>query len=569
MADNLLFSLVKSISVIGISAYLLALEANFFQKLIIDSKDQTKIKNQFLLAILFGFLSLLGTYLGIYTHGAYANIRAVGAVIGGLLGGPIVGVIAGLIGGLHRYYLGGFTALACALATTLAGLISGAIYKDRSLRKISLKEGFLLGVGLEILEMALVLILSNPYARAYELVKIISVPMILSNALGVAFFIYILHKDLEKKEKVKALQAYKALEIANQSLAYLQEGLNYESARETAKIILQVTDLSAVAITNRKEVLAHCGKEQYHHRPQEEIITQATKEALNQGQLKIISTKEEIGCPVDECTLKGAVIAPLTKGVEKKVIGTLKLYKTEEGSINGLDIELAWGIANLLSTQLHLSSLKQQAKLATEAELKALQAQVRPHFLFNSLNTISSFCRTDPKRARELIMKLAKFLRKTLNQSCQMISLAQELEFVHYYIDIEEARFEEKLKVELEISEDLTDYQLPSFILQPLVENAIKHGISPKVGPGQVKILAKKEEDLLLQVIDDGVGIKEDPGNLLEMDSTSDQIGLSNVNQRIKKIYGTEYGLMINSKLGQGTTVTINLPQVGKEDIDE
>ena len=556
--NNLLFTLIKSMSVIAVAAYLLGLETNLFNKLF---NQRPKWQTKAFLVIFFGILSLSGTYLGIEIQGAYANIRAIGAVIAGLLGGPIVGTLAGLIGGLHRFLLGGYTAFACALSTVLAGLIGGIVYKYRPLNRIGLREGFSVGVIVEVLEMSFVLILSNPYSEALALVKTIALPMILSNALGIVLFIDILQKSFRKKEEAKARQAHKALKIANNSLCYLSEGLNYGSAAETAKIILEITNVAAVAITDRHEVLAHCGAGEDHHQAGGNILTDATKAALATGELNIFSTANEVGCPVEACPLGSAVVVPLKQNEE--VIGALKLYKRAEQGITDVDIVLARGIGELLSTQLYLSRLKKEAQLTTEAEFKALQAQIHPHFLFNSLNTIVSFCRTDPEQARKLLMRLSKFFRKTLTQNSKIVTLKQELDYMHDYITIEKARYGDKLDVEIDIPEQLLDYKVPSFTLQPIVENAIKHGLAPQAQAGKVAIEAEVvDSNLIIEIIDDGVGIAEDKlEDILEVGSGQNVgIGLSNVDQRLEKIYGNDYGVEIKSRLNNGTKVIITLP---------
>jgi len=555
---SLLFDLIKNMAVIAVAAQLLIMETDIFSQVI---NRRAKLKSKIFLIIFFGLLSILGTYLGIYIHDAYANIRAIGAVVGGLLGGPLVGLLAGLIGGLHRYFLGGFTAFACALSTTLAGLIGGIIYYYRPFDKISLSMAFLLGVMIEVLEMGLVLILSHPYGQAYELVRIIALPMILSNSLGITLFINVLHNSMKKGQELMALQSYKALKIANKSIGYLKEGLNYSSALEASKIILEISGVAAVSITDRKKVLAHYGLGMDHHQAGEQIMTKATKKVLLEGHLKVATNKQKLGCPVKDCNLKSAVIAPLKRRDE--VIGALKLYKSEESSITEVDIELARGISELLSTQLHISSLEKEAQLSTQAELKALQSQVHPHFLFNALNTIISFCRTDPMVARNLLVKLSKFFRHTLKENHSLIRLEKELEYTSYYVEIEKARFGSNLEVEIDIPKQLLGCQVPSFVLQPIVENAIKHGLSSKVGLGKVLVKARdKDEILVLEIIDNGVGIPDKYLNcVIEAGyGKGCGIGLSNVKQRIQKIYGTEYGLEISSRQQEWTRVRIQIP---------
>ncbi len=557
----LLFDLIKSTAIVAVAAELLLSETNLFPQLI---KRRTNPKSKFFLIIFFGLLSLSGTYLGVYVHGAYANIRAIGAVVGGLLGGPLIGVGAGLIGGLHRYSLGGFTATACAISTILAGLLGGAVYLYRPFNKISLMTSFLLAAIIEVIEMTIVLYFSYPYAQAYELVRIIALPMIFTNALGITLFINILKNSLKRGEGLMALQSYKTLKIANQSLTHMKNGLNYTSALKTAQMILDITEVAAVSITDREKILAHCGLEKDHHQSGKEILTKATMDALTKGKLVVINNKEDIGCPAKDCSLNAAVIAPLNK--KKEVIGLLKLYKSKAARITDVDIELARGISELLSTQLHMSSLEKQAQLTTKAELKALRAQVNPHFLFNALNTIISFCRTSPNMAKELLIKLSKFFRQSLKENKEIISLFKEIEYTSNYIEIEKARFGPNLKINLDIPSQLLDYQVPSFVLQPIVENSIKHGVSSKPGVGIVAVkVITRGKYLMIEVEDNGIGMADEYLNYVSEVGYGDGcgIGLSNVKQRIQKMYGTEYGLEVESQKNQGTIVRIKLPLKG------
>jgi LytS/YehU family sensor histidine kinase len=546
-------------SVIAVFAYLLS-RTEIFKKIIYE-RSSWKIK--LFLITFFGTLSALGTYLGVYLFDAYANIRAIGAVVAGLLGGPVVGLGAGLIGGLHRYALGGFTAFACAVGTTTSGLLAGLVRKYRPFNKIDAKYAFYLGILIEIIEMGYVLFLSHPFVAAQKLVKVIAIPMILNNALGISIFINILQSTRGEEEKVRALQSQKALEIANRTLPHLREGLNYKSAARAAETILNMTDIKAVSITNRKEVLAHKGLAEDHHQAGEEILTKATKEAIETGQISLAKDRVSIGCPVPGCELASAIMVPLK--FEEEIIGTLKFYKDVENSINEVDVELANGVANLLSTQIKIARLEREAQLATQAELKALQAQIHPHFLFNALNTIISFCRTDPDKARNLLIKLSHFFRKTLKENNKMIKLEAELEHIDNYVAIEKARFGEELQIKKDVAEKFLELKLPGFILQPLVENAIKHGISPKVGGGKVEIKVQNghKEEIEIIVKDDGVGIEKDYLDkiLEEGVGQGTGIGLANVNSRLEKIYGDDYGLKLSSQSGVGTEVKVVIPE--------
>lgn len=194
--------------------------------------------------------------------------------------------------------------------------------------------------------------------------------------------------------------------------------------------------------------------------------------------------------------------------------------------------------------------------LATAAQLAALRAQINPHFFFNSLNSIAQLISTDPEKAEACVERLAEIFRYMLRRSEQeFVSLAEELEMAEAYLEIEKARFGEALRVTRDIEPSATAITMPGLLLQPLVENAVKHGISRKVGGGELSIVAHVAgSDLVLQVRDTGGGmgdtnVANGPG-----------VGLRNVRDRLVKHYGPEYAPRVESAQGSGTTVTIRIP---------
>lgn len=211
-----------------------------------------------------------------------------------------------------------------------------------------------------------------------------------------------------------------------------------------------------------------------------------------------------------------------------------------------------------VKTLLHL---KKSVNQAIHAEMAFLQAQIKPHFLYNALNTIVSFCWTDPEKAGDLLLDLSNYLRGSFNFSNMdnFVSIEKELDFVRSYMMIEKARFEEKINFEYDILVPL-DFMVPTLILQPIVENAVKHGILPKINGGTVKIsITHQLEFILIKVEDDGIGI--DPKKLttlLTEDFSSKSVGLKNINQRMKSLYG--YGIDIISVIETGTIVSIKIP---------
>lgn len=206
--------------------------------------------------------------------------------------------------------------------------------------------------------------------------------------------------------------------------------------------------------------------------------------------------------------------------------------------------------------------LESKERLLVQARLAALSSQINPHFLFNTLNTVSSLIRTNPEQARMVVSKLSRILRRLLRKSDNFAPLREEVAFIEDYLSIEMARFGEKLRFEKEIGEATLDCQVPSMILQPIIENSIKHGLAPRVEGGTVKLLARLENGgdrrrLVLTVADDGVGIDETRlSSILEHPG----IGVSNVNERLQVLFGSAYRLSVTSQTGEGTRTTIEIP---------
>jgi len=550
---ELLFTLFKSMSVIVTFAYVLSRLSSVKH---IFTDNFNKYEKIFLTAF-FAVLSMIGTFLGIMIMDAYANIRAIGALMAGLLGGPVVGIAAGLIAGLHRFSLGGFTALACAVGTTTSGLIGGLFYKKYRSNEINFKNGFLIGAFALTIEMIIVIVFSRPLTQALELVGIIAIPMILSNSLGIAIFISILNKVKEDNQKIRALQAEKVLSIADRSLPLLQNGIDQNAAAAIIKMIKKESQVDAVSITNKEKVLAFTGTGEDHHLAGEKIKTEASRRAIEQKKTILIDNKKDINCNHQNCQLTDAVITPLK--IEDSIYGLLKLYRCKQ-KITVLDIKLAEGISNLLATQIKLAKLSKQAELKSEAELKALQAQINPHFLFNSLNAIAASCRTKPKEARKLLIKLAGIFRRTLKRDVYQITLAEEMEFCQDYLDIEKARLDKRLQVEWKIPSDLKETIIPPFIIQPLIENSIKHGIYPQENGGKIIISAQRlDEKLKIIIEDNGPGITAEKIAEIE-NGNNERIGINNIKERLHSVYGSNAEFKIKANKNRGTKNIISIP---------
>lgn len=204
--------------------------------------------------------------------------------------------------------------------------------------------------------------------------------------------------------------------------------------------------------------------------------------------------------------------------------------------------------------------LEEQERLLVEARLAALTSQINPHFLFNTLNSVSSLIRTDPNQARIMVVRLSTILRRLLRKHENFSPLRDELSFIEDYLSIEMVRFGDKLRFETDVARDTLDMLVPSMMLQPLVENSIKHGLSSKVQGGTIRIRTHRSESRLhLLVEDDGIGISEAKlATLLHHPG----IGVSNVNERLKVLFGNEYRMWIDSRPGEGTRIQIEVPEL-------
>ena len=233
----------------------------------------------------------------------------------------------------------------------------------------------------------------------------------------------------------------------------------------------------------------------------------------------------------------------------------------------------AWNIAGVFFTTLFAITLplkiwassrnerklEAQGRLLVEARLEALSTQINPHFLFNTLNSVSSLIRTNPEQARAMIYKLSNILRRLLRKHENLTPLREELAFIDDYLSIEMIRFGDKLRFEKEIDPDTMDRLVPSMILQPIVENSIRHGLSKKIGGGWIRLRSRLvDERLQLVVEDDGLGIPE--SRLATLFDSG--IGVSNVNARLKVLFGHDYRMSIDSKPGEGTRTEIDMPAV-------
>jgi len=559
---ELIKDIIANAAIIGVGAYLTT-QLSLFRRTV--SYSSYRKRDKAFLIIVFGFFSALGNTFGIPLMGSLVNTRIVWAIVGGLLGGPVVGLGVGIVGAFHRYFMGGFTMWAAVLSNVIVGYLSGLVCDRYGPRGITVKIAMITAVCGEAILKILILCLSQPFEAAWAFEKLIAIPTTVANSLSVGLFIYIVRDVFSEQEKFQARSAQQAMRVIGKTSRLLRQGLSEEVADKLAHELYYELKPAAVAITDDTKVLAFLGYGSDHHVKGKPILTAATTLSKERGETVIATDKGGIGCPHPNCPLTTVVDVPLM--INHEFMGSIKIFKINKEPILPYEIELIQGIADFLSLQLAYFKMDEQARLLAQAEYNILKAQINPHFLFNTLATIRSVIRTEPETARVLIKDLSDLLRKTMARNREIIGVREELETVFRYIRLEKARFGERIKVVTMIPEEILEHNIPVFSIQPIVENAIKHGLSNKKAGGTVSIRAwHNDHTLFIQVADDGVGIgTEKLGQLLQdnaipLEGTRIGIGIRNVNNRLKRIYEGKGGLCITSHEGIGTQVEIFLP---------
>ncbi len=344
-----------------------------------------------------------------------------------------------------------------------------------------------------------------------------------------------------------------ALHEASLAAPPLRGGLTADAAGRSAVHLRALLGSAAVSLSGPEQLLAWDGAGQEHT----EQAHGLQHEALRTGRTTVVT----ITCPEPDCPVRRAVVAPLV--VDDHVVGTLAAYDTEVGP--GL-VRAVGEVGRWVEGQLELAELDESRARLAEAQVRALRAQISPHFVFNALTAIASFVRTDPERARELLLEFADFTRYSSRTHGEFTTLAEELRSIDRYLLLERARFGDRLSVTLRIAPEVLPVAVPYLCLQPLVENAVKHGLAD--GRGCVSIVA---EDLgaecAISVEDDGAG--SDPervravlaGTAPPDDSGHDSMGLGNVDARLRAVYGDDHGLVVETALGAGMRVSLRVPK--------
>jgi len=489
----------------------------------------------------------------------------VAVVIAGLLGGPLVGLGAGLVVGIYLFALGGMGKEAHCLANSLTGLLAGLTARFFSEERIiAPAKALFIGIFPPILQMGLLLVFTQQPEEMVVLVNQFGPSMVVTNSVAIAVFTAMIRSAVNEQEQEAALAAGKALTIAEKALPYLENDSLAEQARGIAELLYRELGVGAVSVTDREAVLAHIGLGDDHHRQGDPLKTHLAREAIRQGKVFVARSRDEIRCSHPDCPLQAAIIVPLFQSGE--VIGLMKLYFAKAHQLRAVQVALAQGLGKLISNQLNVVAAEKLQRLIRDAELRNLQAQIHPHFLFNTLHLIATLIRVDPPLARHITVQLGNYMRFNLRlANASLIRLEQEWEHLNAYLEIIRARFGERLTVVCRLADGAGRAWLPPSSIQPLVENCIMHGLRNVASGGKVEIDVTKEDNwVTVSVRDNGCGFPkkmlEQVGQVPLPGGKGGGIGLYNVNQRLIGLLGESSRLHIRNLPTGGSEVWFRIP---------
>jgi hypothetical protein len=553
---------------------------DFFRRVLLNDFSENKpedsrehrLRSQLIVGAMFSAFCIVSDWIGIQVQGALPNARVIGILSAGFLGGPVAGMLTALVAAIHRYLIfpTRISTAACVSAALLQGILASVIgWVKRDSKSYSSAFLFAITFVAGLLHIGMILLLTRPLRDALEIVLNVIVPMTLMNSIGMLLFFRLFHSIYEEADWKAASMVSLALRTAERCTPYLgQSFTDRQQMQKVIEIILSEYHCLGAAIIQDYEFWARSPEFDriVLNRDNYPRLLQATKTYKTLRVSRIPKPEDAFYPLYERYLILSAPIIPDPGG--DRVLALVLLFRRGSFSYRA-DAEFAEGLARFFATQLRLAAMERQREELRRAEIKALQTQINPHFLFNALNTISCFCREKPERARELLLALSSYFQNMLHDIEYMVPLETELEHVRAYVMLEEARFEDRLKVVIEAGEHACSCRVPNLILQPIVENAIRHGAT-KREQGIVRIHVQKEEkQTVIDVSDNGPGLSQTVIDRLYSkepvrEAERSGIGLKNVYLRMNEIFGEKAGLQIISG-ESGTTVRMIFPNEKKE----
>ena len=353
-----------------------------------------------------------------------------------------------------------------------------------------------------------------------------------------------------------AMQA--ALHAATTTLPHLRRGLTARNAERAVPHLRALTGAAAIALADTRAVLAIDGEGRDQVRPGDLLSRLLNRAGDNPLHIVPRLVSSDPNCP-----LRSAVMAPLL--AQGKRIGTLIAFYRTVGRPSHHELRVVQEAASLVSAQVELSLVAEQEERVAQAELRALRAQISPHFIYNALAAVAGDIHARPEEARDLLIDFAEFTRYLFRDGRSYVTLGEEIEHVERYLRLEQARFRAGLRVTVDVPPEIRRAVVPAMSLQPLVENAVRHGVERHAGRGRVAISARiVGGDVELRVSDDGIGIEPERLEAV-LAGAGGGIGVSNVDARLRATFGERYALRIESDLGEGTTAVMTVPNLRGE----
>lgn len=498
-------------------------------------------KQKVLFILVFSFIGLCGLYWNVPMEGGLINFRSVGPIVGGIIGGPVVGTVAGIVVGGCRVLIyhtpaneiHGITTLIQGIA---AGILSQSIKCRSHMWFFSLCDTILIELG------SVIFLFTAFHPSMMEREKILATlfPIVITNSVAVSLFIGVLEDSLALTERISSLTAKMAFRSVNLMIHSVQSGLSEKNLRQISDIIIHsLPNITALSLTSEKT----------------SILSMIQKNVNKEYVDKVLQTAHE-----DASMLSKRYIWFSQIKSHDHVTAEIIAIKAKGNPLTHFEIEFLTGIQELIRTIDLFTRLKKEEEMLKEAEIRMLQAQINPHFLFNTLNTINYYCMADPDTAMNLIGYLSDYYRYSLSNPASKVPVSEEIEDIKAYVNLEKARFSDRMQVVYKIPENI-QIKIPPLLLQPLVENAIEHGICASPKGGRIEIGIREHPTYYkFYVLDNGIGMdKETVSSLLVDTGERKRIGLINVHQRLLSIYGPYSGLRIHSHKNKGTLVSFSI----------
>jgi two-component system LytT family sensor kinase len=372
---------------------------------------------------------------------------------------------------------------------------------------------------------------------------------VVAGALAVGLVVLLRRLVVQSRELgTDAEQAtYQTLHLASRAAKHLSGDMTETDAARAAKQLRAMLGADTLALVMAGGPVAVDGDET--------LVAAAERladEAVASGRAQV---ERRVPAPWGETD---AAAAPIRAGDE--IVGAVVAFAPRVRA--GL-VRATGEVAEWVAAQVELGELDASRTALAELEVRALRAQISPHFIYNSLNAIASFINTDPAKARELVLEFADFTRYSFRRHGDFTTVAEELRSIDSYLKLERARFGDRLKVTLQIAPEVLSTVVPFLSIQPLVENAVRHGLEAKEGGGRITITAEdRGADAEITVEDDGVGIDpEVAAEVLAGGTPGEHVGLRNVDARLRQVYGDEHGLIVETNVGAGTLVRMRVPK--------